>query len=169
LGIALGKGSVDESNLVESLNNLIYWGDTIARSYGGVLDKVIEDTLMLVFRDSNEILAPQAVRGASAIIQIKEQLKALGIKTYAGIASGMVVSGKIGSRLGKLDYTVIGDTVNMAARLKGISSSFNEGLTIVAPSTIRKLKGAGRVRFIARMPIKGKSREYPIYELISMR
>jgi len=87
----------------------------------------------------------------------------------AGIASGNVVSGRIGSRLGKLDYTVIGDTVNLAARLKIEAAKAGTTGIVVAPSTIRGLRGQGRVAFIERVEIKGKSREYPLYELLELR
>ncbi len=151
-----------------ALNNFIGAGDRISRTFGGVIDKVIENTLMLVFRaaTAGENHSLQACRAA---LEISCVMRDAGFKLRAGIASGNVVSGRIGSRLGKLDYTVIGDTVNLAARLKAEAAKAGTTGIIVAPSTIRGLRGQGRVAYIDRVEIKGKSREYPLYELLELR
>lgn len=145
------------------LDRFIGEGDQIARSCGGVIDKVIENTLMLVFRaaTAGERHSLQACR---ATLLLAAAVRAAGYGVCAGVASGNVVSG-----LGKLDYTVIGDTVNLAARLKTEAAKAGTTGIIVAPSTIRGLRGQGRVAFIERVEIKGKSREYPLYELLELR
>jgi len=150
------------------LGRFIGEADRIARSCGGVIDKVIENTLMLVFRSATagENHSLQACRAA---LELAYAMRDAGYYVRAGIASGNVVSGRIGSRLGKLDYTVIGDTVNLAARLKAEAAKAGTTGIVVAPSTIRGLRGQGRVAFIERVEIKGKSREYPLYELLELR
>jgi class 3 adenylate cyclase/HAMP domain-containing protein len=135
---------------------------------GGVVDKLIEDTLMLVFRSSQD-LPDHALAAASAILDLVEAMRQRSFHLRGGIASGSVVSGRIGSRLGKLDFTVIGDAVNLAARLKAEAHRTTQTGIIVAPSTIRLLRGRARVSFLARTEIKGKSREYPLYELTALR
>jgi class 3 adenylate cyclase len=134
--------------------------------YGGIIDKLIEDTLMLVFR-SNQLSENHAISAALASLEIQRCFKDFTIN--AGIASGKVISGRIGSKTGKLDYTVIGDTVNLAARLKAQAKKAQNTGIIIAPSSIRKLRGLARVNFIERIPIKGKSRNYPLYELYGLR
>lgn len=150
------------------LGRFIVEADRIARSCGGVIDKVIENTLMLVFRSATagENHSLQACRAA---LELACAMRDSGYYVRAGIASGNVVSGRIGSRLGKLDYTVIGDTVNLAARLKAEAAKAGTTGIVVAPSTIRGLRGQGRVAFIERVEVKGKSREYPLYELLELR
>lgn len=150
------------------LSRFISSGDLIIEKYGGVIDKLIEETMMLVFR-KNSAGDNHSLRACRATLQIVADLRSCGMTIRAGIASGNVVSGRIGSRLGKLDYTVIGDAVNMAARLK--SSPVRTCVTgiIIAPSTIRNLRGSARVSFLERTAIKGKSRQYPLYELIEIR
>ncbi|HNX77079.1 MAG TPA: adenylate/guanylate cyclase domain-containing protein [Candidatus Rifleibacterium sp.] len=150
------------------LGQYIGEADQIVRASGGVIDKVIENTLMLVFRaatagDQHPLAACRAA------LELAYVMRDAGYRVRAGIASGNVVSGRIGSRLGKLDYTVIGDTVNLAARLKAEAAKAGTTGIIVAPSTIRGLHGQGRVAFIERVEIKGKSREYPLYELLELR
>jgi len=150
------------------LGRFIGEADAIARSCGGVIDKVIENTLMLVFRSATagENHSLQACR---AVLELAYVMRDAGYYIRAGVASGNVVSGRIGSRLGKLDYTVIGDTVNLAARLKTEAAKAGTTGIVVAPSTIRGLRGQGRVAFIERVEVKGKSREYPLYELLELR
>ncbi|MBU1105067.1 MAG: adenylate/guanylate cyclase domain-containing protein [Candidatus Riflebacteria bacterium] len=150
------------------LDEFIAVADNCASLHGGVVDKLIEDTLMLVFRASPE-RQDHAVAASTAVLSLAEIMRSRGLRICAGIASGIVVSGRIGSRLGKLDFTVIGDTVNLAARLKAeAKKAVNTGI-IISPGAIRILKGRARVTFIERTEIKGKSREYPLYELTALR
>lgn len=135
---------------------------------GGTIDKILEDTIMLVFQNSKSN-ASHAQAATAAALKISRQLKEEGLEIECGIATGTVIYGRIGSRLGKLDFTVIGDTVNLAARLKGEAAAAKKTGIIVAPSTIRKLKGQAGVEFLARIPVKGKSREYALYELLKLR
>lgn len=158
----------EPQEIMDLLSLFIEVTDDCAQKWGGVIDKVIEDTLMLVFR-SNHLSENHAISASGAVLEIGERLKVEGLKVNSGLASGIVVSGRIGSRLGKLDYTVIGDAVNLAARLKVEAKKAGETGIIIAPSSVRKLKGLAKVAFIERIPIKGKSREYPLYELLSLR
>ena len=92
------------------------------------------------------------------------------MQLYTGISSGKVISGKIGSYSGKLDFTVIGNPVNSAARFKTESKKGTEQTgIIISGTTIRLTKGKARVKFLRRVAIKGKSRKYNIYELIAIR
>lgn len=150
------------------LSDFIAAADVSASRHGGVVDKLVEDTLMLVFRGSAD-RRDHAVSACAAVLELEQKMRSLDLRIYAGIASGPVVSGRIGSRLGKLDLTVIGDTVNLAARLKGQAKKAASTGIIISPGTIRILKGLARVSFIERTEIKGKSREYPLYELTSLR
>ena len=67
------------------------------------------------------------------------------------------------------DFTVYGDAVNLAARLKSEAHKTKDTGIIIAPSSIRKLRGLAKVAYIDRIPIKGKSREFPLYELLELR
>jgi len=150
------------------LSDFIAAADLSAGQHGGVVDKLVEDTLMLVFRGNSE-RPDHAAAACAAVLDLELKMRAPGLRICAGIASGPVVSGRIGSRLGKLDFTVIGDTVNLAARLKAQAKKAASTGIIISPGAIRILKGRARVSFIERVEIKGKSREYPLYELLSLR
>ena len=145
--------------------------DEISTAFNGQVDKLIEDTVMVVFRKNNlkENITLNACRAALAINnRLKKELPDFKIKM--GIASGDAVSGKIGSRNGKLDYTVIGNPVNLAARLKVQAGKAKNTGILICPYSIRLIQGAGRLNFIERMTIKGRTnRTFPLYELIGLR
>lgn len=143
-------------------------GDLISK-YGGTIDKAIETTLMVVFRDNALDKQSHALQAVNTAFYLDEALKKAGYPgLFAGIASGQVISGRIGSYKGKLDFTVIGDPVNLAARLKKENESSDAGI-IISGATMRLLKGKARVKFLKRCSLKGKAREYNIYELCDLR
>ncbi|PKL45971.1 MAG: hypothetical protein CVV42_18095 [Candidatus Riflebacteria bacterium HGW-Riflebacteria-2] len=153
---------------VELINRFITCGDDLVKKHGGTIDKIIDNTLMLVFRASETQSESHALRAVRTALELASEMHRLNLDIYAGIASGTVISGRIGSYSGKLDYTVIGDQVNLAARLKNEAIDSSSGL-IISGSTMRMLKGKGRVNFLRRCSLKGKSREYNIYELYELR
>ncbi|GAB4272473.1 MAG: hypothetical protein Kow0029_11090 [Candidatus Rifleibacteriota bacterium] len=154
--------------LVETLNMLIEVSDKAAVIFHGSLNKVIENTTMLIFRGKNS-QGDHSLRACKAALKIAKDLSLKNHLTKISISTGIVVSGRIGDANEMLDFTVIGDTVNLAARLKSFSIENPETNIIISPSTIRSIKGQARLRFIKKVPIKGKSRDYPIYELLGLR
>ncbi len=154
---------------VELLNRFVTLGDNIVKQHGGSIDKILDQTLMLVFRENAGDEESHALRAARTAIKLAEAATADKLPgIFAGIASGTVISGKIGSYQGKLDFTVIGNPVNLAARLKSEAADSSTGI-IISGSTMRLLKGKGRVNFLRRCSLKGKAREYNIYELSELR
>ncbi len=160
----------DSQTIFSQLGQLIDIADNISRSNFGVIDKIIEDTIMMVFRQS-DAGSSHILAACKAALEISQAFAEAGtdLRTGAGIASGTAVSGKIGSKFGKLDYTVIGNPVNLAARLKAQTHLADQTGIIICPQTIRALRGAGKLRFIDRVAIKGRSRTFPLYELLSLR
>lgn len=157
-----------EIELPAFLDKTVALADKMALQFSGSLDKVIGSTLMLVFREKKDG-KNHAQNACAALLQLEKELSLHNIRTKCGTASGIVVSGRIGDEAGRLDLTVIGDTVNLAARLKALKIEEPQTGIVVAPSTIRCLKGLAKVRFISKMPVKGKSRHFPIYELLGLR
>jgi len=155
--------------VTEAIGNLIDQAAEIAARYNGNIDKMVEDTLMLVFRQRGSDGSHVESVCRTALALSKAFGKEGRFRLLAGIAAGPAVSGKIGSRSGKLDYTVIGNPVNLAARLKTQAGKALETGIIVCPNTIRMLRGLARLRFIERTEIKGRSRTFPLYELLEMR
>ena len=144
--------------------------EEVTKKNGGSIDKIIGDTIMLVFRD-NPKKESHGLRAARASLELVEKAQKIDLpKLYTGIASGSVISGRIGSYSGKLDFTVIGNPVNSAARFKTESKNGTEvtGI-IISGTTVGLMKGRAIVKFLRRVDIKGKQRKYNIYELLGIR
>ena len=156
--------------VIKLLSQYISIADEVTQKYNGNLDKILGDTVMLVFRDDQNNIS-HGLRAAEAALEFVEKIKSAGFPgLYTGIASGKVISGKIGSYSGKLDFTVIGNPVNLAARFKAESKKGTENTGIIISGiTIGLMQGKGQVKFLRRVAIKGKARKYNIYELISVR
>lgn len=140
----------------------------------GMLDKFIGDAIMAAFGIpvGHEDDADRAVRAAIAMIKTLEvwnrQRQAEGklpVDIGVGLNTDTVVSGNIGSRK-RMDYTVIGDGVNLASRLESACKQY--GAKILASEfTINKLQGTYRKREIDKVVVKGKTEPVAIYEILA--
>ncbi len=140
---------------------------------GGMLDKFIGDAIMASFgilgnSDSDE---DRAVRCAIAMIRILRDWNAqrsrdgkLPVNIGIGINTDNVVSGNIGSPK-RMDFTVIGDGVNLAARLESACKEYGSQI-LVSESTFKNLKGTYRAREIDFVVVKGKTQPVSIYEIL---
>jgi adenylate cyclase len=81
-----------------------------------------------------------------------------------GINSDDIVSGNIGSPR-RMDYTVIGDGVNLASRLESACKQYHARL-LISESTFKKLKGTYRSREVDLVVVKGKTQPVAVYELL---
>ena len=143
------------------------------QSEGGMLDKFIGDAIMAAFgiplpHDDNE---DRAVRSAINMINVLSKWNAgrnsIGKKPVLigiGINSDTVVSGNIGSPK-RMDYTVIGDGVNLASRLESACKQYNARI-LISENTYNKLKGTYRVRDIDDVVVKGKTQPVRVYEVL---
>ena len=127
--------------------------------YGGEIDKMIEDKVMVVFPHvagrSQASIAAAALACAQNIQ--KQLLQNHNIHAAIGINSGEVVSGVMGAANVRLARTVVGDTVNLSARLATVAAGLESGGIVVSGASARM--GAGSCRF-ERLPIssvKGKT------------
>ena len=165
------SASITPQESIKILSKYVSKAEKVCKKYDGSLDKILGNTVMLVFR-GNPSNNSHGLRAAQAALELTEEANKIeGIPgLYTGIASGRVISGKIGSYSGKLDFTVIGNPVNLAARFKAESKrGTNKTGIIISSSTIKLTHGKAKVEFLRRVPIKGKSREYNLYELIGIR
>lgn len=139
--------------------------------HGGMLDKYIGDAIMAVFGTalSDALDADNALLVATGMIRelgcFNRRRQEVGLEPIAigiGIATGEVLAGSLGSRR-RLEYTVIGDNVNLAARLEGANKHY--GTTVlIAASTVDALRGHQVLRRIDRVQVKGKSQPTIAYE-----
>jgi len=140
---------------------------------GGMLDKFIGDAMMAGFGVPvpAEDDADRAVRCA---ITMLNELKAWNIKRAArdqppveigiGLNTDNVVSGNIGSQK-RMDFTMIGDGVNLAARLESACKQYAAKL-LISEFTYQKLKGVYRMREVDKVIVKGKTKPVGVYEVL---
>ena len=135
---------------------------------GGYIDKFIGDAIMAVFRGDYHL-----DRAIDASLAVRKKIEELpnesgniffAPKVSIGINPGEMISGNIGSvNLRRLDYTVIGDAVNMAQRLQ---SAAKEGQIIISESAYQKVKESFNCREIGEVTLKNKSAPVMIYEVL---
>jgi adenylate cyclase len=140
----------------------------------GMLDKFIGDAIMAAFGIpiGHEDDADRAVRASVAMINTLNKWNRqrvsegkLPVDIGIGLNTDMVVSGNIGSNK-RMDFTIIGDGVNLASRLESACKQY--GAKILASEfTIRKLQGTYRKREIDLVVVKGKNRPVSVYEILS--
>ena len=138
-----------------------------------MLDKFIGDAMMAGFGLPISH-GDDPDRGVRCAIDMIVQLNALNVKRVArgskeikigiGLNTDTVVSGNIGSPK-RMDYTMIGDGVNLAARLESGSKQYFAKILISA-NTVKQLKGTYRLREIDLVVVKGKTQPVSVYEVL---
>jgi adenylate cyclase len=140
---------------------------------GGMLDKFIGDAIMAVFGTpfAHEDDPDRAIRAAISMMTelniYNEKRVARGNMPIAhgiGINTDSVVSGNIGAPK-RMDYTVIGDGVNLAARLESACKQYGASILISA-YTLKALKGTYRIRQVDKVIVKGKTQPVSVYEVL---
>jgi class 3 adenylate cyclase len=134
----------------------------------GFIDKFIGDAVMAVFRGDyhldRAIDAALAVRNKINSIAKIEGLSDFEPKVSIGIKSGEMISGNIGSaNLKRLDYTVIGDTVNTAARLQ---DEAKPNQIIIGESCYNSVKEAFKCKKLDSIKVKNKAEPLTVYEVL---
>jgi class 3 adenylate cyclase len=139
---------------------------------GGRIDKFIGDCIMVVFGVPDTIeKAPQ--KAINTAIEIrnslyrfnKEKNLAIPLDVHIGINSGIVLAGMVGADQ-KQEYTVMGDTVNLASRLEDAS---DRGQILVGPLTYRVTRQNFEYKTLPPILLKGKADPVPVYEVLSIK
>ncbi len=132
----------------------------------GIIDKFIGDCVMAVFKGDYHL-----DRAIDACIAIRNKIESLpsennfSPKVSIGINSGEMISGNIGSStLRRLDYTVIGDTVNTAQRLQSMATGSQ---IVITEESYEKVKQSFNCNKIGTTSLKNKSAELVLYEVIN--
>lgn len=164
--------------LVEILNYyLTKMADIIVVDNNGYVDKYEGDAVM-AFWGAPVDDEQHAIKACYAALDNQKKLKEIqdyfeskglgsGIKIRIGINTGEVVVGMMGSQK-KLNYTVIGDAVNLASRLEGANKQFGTDI-MISEHTYKKVKGQVEVRELDLIRVKGKLKPTRVYELIARK
>lgn len=161
--------------VVQRLNEYMTEMTAIIFRHGGMLDKYLGDGLMAVF--GAPIPYPDHARRAlAASLEMQSRLEELNeiwlargestFKSGVGLNSGSVIVGNIGSPE-RMDYTVIGEDVNLASRLEGMNKEYGTGI-ILSGRTLTSLETNGaaadfHIRSLGAVPVRGFEEPVPIY------
>jgi adenylate cyclase len=136
----------------------------------GHVDKFMGDAVMAVFRGEYHLdRAIDAALAVRAVVQANEYTLPDGSKyqpqVSIGVNTGEMVSGNIGSAsLKRLDYTVIGDTVNVSQRLQSVAQP---GQVIITEATYELVKESFQCRPLKEVTLKNKTQPMMIYEVVA--
>jgi class 3 adenylate cyclase/tetratricopeptide (TPR) repeat protein len=138
----------------------------VVEAYGGTIDKFIGDAIMALFGApiAHENDAERAVRAALAMMEALRAFNAThgtSLGLHCGLNTGLVIAGEIGTRT-RHDYSVMGDAVNLAARLEDASE---RGQIFVGPETYRLTHMLFTFEPLTPMRLKGKTAPVPVYQV----
>ncbi|MDH4186534.1 MAG: CHASE2 domain-containing protein, partial [Nitrospira sp.] len=161
--------------LVTLLNRYLSAMGAVIRLHRGNVNKYLGDGIMAIFgaplRDPDHAaLACRAALGMQrTLVKLSESLQSDGyplIHARIGISTGPLIVGNVGSEE-RLEYTVIGDTVNLASRLEGANKYYGTGI-LIGPRAYELAKGEIEARPVDFLRVKGKTQPVLAYELMGM-
>ena len=160
--------------LVNHLNVYLTEMTDIILEYQGTLDKYVGDEVMCFWgaplpQEEHAMLACQcALKQMEALNRLNEQWPPeRRINIGIGLNSGIMTVGNMGS-LGRMNYTLTGDNVNLGARLEGTNKEYGTNI-IISEFTYGLVKDRVVVRELDNIRVKGKNRPVQIYELIDVK
>lgn len=165
--------SAEEVSVI--LNEYFTEIEPIISKYNGVINKFIGDAVMAIFgepiQDKNHAL--NSVKCANEmLLKVKElQAKWLSegkpkIEIGVGINTGEAFVGNIGSEI-RLEYTVIGDVVNLASRIESYNKIYKTSF-LISSTTYEKVRNIADVIKISEVSIRGKAKKLDIYEVLRL-
>jgi adenylate cyclase len=157
--------------VAQLLNNYFSEMCAIVFANGGTLDKFIGDCMMVLFNapmpvaDHEYFAVKTALQMRNRLQQKLPEWKAAGIPEFQvgiGVNTGDVVVGSIGTS-SRMEYTAIGDTVNISSRVCGIA---RPNQVLITDSILEKVKGRFRTVSLGAVQLKGKSRQVFVHEVV---
>lgn len=172
----------DPETLMFWLNDYMKVMSQVVLDCEGVVDKFIGDAVMAVFgvpipSTTPEEIAQDAIAAVTCAVEMGKKLASLNqqwqqqglptVEMRVGIATGTVVTGSLGSHQ-RLNYTTIGDTVNIAARLESYDKSLEGGICriLIGEETYKYIEGKFTTQFIGCVQLKGREGSINIYQVI---
>lgn len=164
----------DVHEVVATLREYLTAMTTCVLHEGGTLDKYIGDAVMAIF-GAPVAFPDHAARACRAALAMLDQLDRLNARWAAegreqlrmgvGVNTGEMVVGNLGSEQ-LFDYTVVGDGVNLAARLESLNKEYRPARPVIlSEETVRAAGGAIEARRLGEVAVKGKTKPVVIYGL----
>src|SRR5215471_13565886 len=178
IGFTTLTEKADPEALVTQLNEYLSRMTSVIFSNGGTLDKFIGDAIMAVWGNVRSLGTAQDAKScARAALGMRRQLRQLnqiwreqgrmGLGMGIGINHGEVIVGNIGSQE-RMDPTVIGDAVNLASRLEGLTRIYGVDM-LVGASAAELVRDEVYLRSVARVQVKGKTKPVDVFTFVAAR
>ena len=175
-----GFSSISErltpTELVQLLNDYLTDMCDIILGAEGTVDKFEGDSIM-AFWGAPTRQADHAKRACFAAIEMNDRLIELRVRALQkgvtplvvrmGVNTGTMVVGNMGSKQ-RMNYTVMGDAVNLASRLEGANKAYGSGM-MISESTYRSCEADIDVRELDRITVVGKSEPVTVYQLLNRK
>jgi len=165
---------VEPEQVAEMLREYLSEMTEVVFRHGGTVDKYIGDCIMALYNApfddpdhaANAIRTGLELQERTIAVSARWQAR-LGeqIRNGVGINTGDAVVGAMGSRQ-RLEYTAIGDTVNLASRLESLTKDYGTGI-IISESTHEEVRGRFLTRELGAVPVKGKAQPVRIYGVVA--
>jgi adenylate cyclase len=175
VGFTTISEKIAPAQLVQLLNHYLTEMTDIVLAEGGIIDKYEGDAIMAEF-GAPLPLPDHADRAVRAGLKMQRRLKELReiwkrqglpeLRCRVGINTGAMIVGNMGSNQ-VFDYTVIGDSVNLASRLEGANKRYNTYLMISEFTLGYLTPGLFRTRVLDVITVKGKSKAVKVFEVVS--
>lgn len=151
------------------LNNYLGYMEPVIRINRGFIDKFMGDSIMALFSDKPEDAINAAIEMRVKLTEFNQVLKQFGkppVNSGIGLHTGSLMLGIVGGE-GRMDSTVISDSVNLAARLEGLTKMYGSAI-IISEDTLIKLNDPSQYnyRFIDIVKVKGKKEAVYIFEIL---
>ncbi|MEX2191029.1 MAG: adenylate/guanylate cyclase domain-containing protein, partial [Bacteroidota bacterium] len=152
--------------VVVTLNTYLDIQTKLIHESGGVVDKFLGDGIMAFFTGNDMVAnslkaATRIQQEVDAMNKRRKKNNEIVLEIGIGIATGVAVMGSIGSA-DRMDYTAIGDTVNLAARLCGVAGP-NE--ILVSETVVTRMNGKIKAVSTGKIPIKGKAERVAVFQI----
>jgi DNA-binding response OmpR family regulator len=160
---------LEPEELVSLLNHYFDHMAPLFKDNDGIIDKYVGDAIMALFvgedAQSHSSAAYNAVKTGLEMLEalkLVNEGRSESINIRVGINSGKVIMGDIGSKLYRRDHTVIGDNVNIAARLEAAAE---HGSVLISESTYQLISDRLDAEMLGPIQVKGKSEPITVYQV----
>ncbi|MCL2066432.1 MAG: CHASE2 domain-containing protein [Treponema sp.] len=170
---------LDPAHLVKLLNRYLTAMSNIIMENLGTIDKYEGDAIIAffgapVFRADHAVLACRSALAMKAVeielnkVIVEEGLSPLPLFTRIGINTGEMVVGNMGAE-NKMDYTIMGNAVNLASRLEGVNKQYQTGGILISEYTREKTGDEFLFRRLDRVRVVGINTPLRLYELLDLK
>ncbi|PKL47235.1 MAG: hypothetical protein CVV42_13795 [Candidatus Riflebacteria bacterium HGW-Riflebacteria-2] len=164
-GFSEYQKSHDAGEVFDLLQKHLQAADAAIGQFGGEIDKMIEDKIMIVFEQAgaDSEISGRAIKAAD-VIRTK-MLQSTGMPVGIGVNTGTVVAGVMGAANARLSRTVVGDPVNLAARLASLATGRTDGGIVASQQILAGLPPSFSAEKLPISKVKGKTQAVEAYLL----